>query len=107
MSPGSDVKAIHCDVSSSASVAALADTIKSQFRRLDVVVSNPAFVGPVTLKVTEGDPAWFQQNFSVNVVGTYHAAHHLIPLLLESSDGAKAFVVVGSFAGCVLAGPIA
>ena len=70
-------------------------------------MSNPGYAGPVTLKVTEGKPAWFQQNFDVNIVGTYHAAHYFIPLLLESPDGAKSFFVIGSLAAAIIKGSIA
>ena len=59
------------------------------------------------MKVTEGDPAWFQQNFDINTVGTYHAAHYLIPLLLASENGAKGFLCIGSQAAGIIKGPIA
>ena len=61
----------------------------------------------MTLKMTEGEPEWFQQNFNVNTVGTYHAAHYFMPLLLNSANGAKAFIVVGSLAANLINGPIA
>lgn len=96
-----------CDITSASSVAALAEKVKSNFGRVDVVIPNSGYAGPVTLRVTEGKPEWFQQNFDVNTVGTYHAAHYLIPLLLGTPNGAKSFLVVGSLAADILDGPIA
>jgi NAD(P)-dependent dehydrogenase (short-subunit alcohol dehydrogenase family) len=96
-----------CDITSADSVEALAEKVKSIFGRVDVVIPNSGYAGPVTLKVTEGEPEWFRQNFDVNTVGTYHAAHYFIPLLLESPEGAKSFFVVGSLAADIIGGPIA
>ena len=98
---------VPCDITSAASVAALADKVTSEFGRLDAMIPNSGYAGPVTLKITEGEPEWFQQNFNVNTVGTYHTAHYVIPLLLHSANGAKAFIVVGSLAANLINGPIA
>lgn len=107
ISPTTTILEVDCDITSSANVASLASTLRASFGRLDVLVANSGYAGPVTLRVTDGEPEWFQQNFDVNAVGTYHAAHHLIPLLLGSEQGAKAFVVVGSLAADIVDGPIA
>lgn len=96
-----------CDLTRPKSVAALASNIKKVFGRLDVVALGQGWSGPVTTKVTEGDPAVFQDVTNVNYVGSYHAAHYLLPLLLQTKDGAQAFLVVGSIAACVVDGPIA
>jgi len=101
------VEIVACDISSSASVKALSEKVTSCFGRLDILVPNSGYAGPVTLKVTEGDPAWFQHNFDINTVGTYHAAHYFIPLLLASENGAKGFLCIGSQASGILNGPIA
>ena len=85
----------------------LAERVQSVYHRLDVLISNPGYAGPVTLKVTDGNPADFQRCFDVNVMGTYYAAYCFIPLLLASEKGTKAFVTIGSLAGCILKGPIA
>jgi len=101
------VSAFPCDITSASSVSALAEHVESTFGRLDVLIANSGYAGPVTLRVTEGEPEWFAQNFAVNTVGTYHAAHYFIPLLLRSENGAKLFIVVGSLAACIMNGPIA
>lgn len=107
ISPSTSVSLRACDISKASDVADLAGFIASTYDRLDVVVSNPAYPGPLTLKVTDGDPAWFQNNFDTNTVGTYHVAHYLVPQLLSTADGAKSLFVVGSLAAAVVKGPIA
>ncbi|GAB7354183.1 hypothetical protein MBLNU459_g4736t1 [Dothideomycetes sp. NU459] len=122
------VDVVECDISSTASVRQLADTIKARFGGLDVVVVNAGWSGVVTLDVTLGDPDEFRQVTDVNYVGTYLAAHFLLPLLLpsptpppppppppppsSSSDSCengmqKAFLAVGSLASFLIRGPIA
>ena len=96
----------HCDISQNDSVAALAKRIADEVQRLDVVVVNSGFSGPVVLKVTEGDPADWKSCFDINTLGTYLAAHHLLPILLRS-DGARSFLVVSSAAAAITEGPIA
>lgn len=97
---------IHCDITSSSSVASLADKIKTDVGMLDIVVLNSGYSGPVVLKVEDGDPADFQDVFNVNVQGTYLVAHYFIPLL-KASAGMKTFIAVGSFAACIVDGHIA
>ncbi|OJD30367.1 short-chain dehydrogenases protein [Diplodia corticola] len=118
-----------CDVASAQSVAAVAawvrdevlgsgsggDSGQRQRRRLDVVVFNPGYSGPVELAVTDGDAldGEWERAFAVNALGTYYAAHYFVPLLLAdragggSGGGRKAFLVVGSVAGCIRRGVIA
>lgn len=57
--------------------------------------------------MTEGEASWFRANFEVNTLGTYYCARYLIPLLLESADGAKAFIQIGSLAANLTRGDIA
>lgn len=104
-----EVEVVSCDISSSSDVEALAAMVKVRFGgRLDVVVPNSGYAGPVTLRVTEGQPEWFQQNFDVNIIGTYNVAHYFVPLLLSSPGGsAKSFLCIGSFAAGIINGPIA
>lgn len=95
-----------CDIVSNSSVEALATRIKEQWGRLDVVVVNSGFAGPLITRVTEGDPDDWKRCFEVNTIGTYYAAHHLLPLLLRS-PGARAFVVVSASAAWITEGVIA
>ncbi|KAL8793240.1 MAG: hypothetical protein Q9195_004176 [Heterodermia aff. obscurata] len=100
------VHCVTCDIASDGSVAALARRLRDIALRLDVLVVNSGFAGPVITKVTEGDPADWKKCLEVNTLGTYHAAHHLLPFLLES-DGAKSFLVVSSAAVAITEGIIA
>jgi NAD(P)-dependent dehydrogenase (short-subunit alcohol dehydrogenase family) len=94
-----------CDITCASDVQALAARI--QGHGLDVVVVNAGFAGPVVTRVTDGDPADWQRCLSVNSLGPYHAAHYLVPLLLNTSAGAKAFVVVSAAAAWITGGLIA
>lgn len=94
------------DITSSESVAKLARDCIAVFGRLDVVILNSGYSGPVVLKVEDGDPQDFQDVFDVNVQGTYVVARHFVPLLKES-DGSRTFIAVGSFAACIIKGHIA
>ena len=105
--PETQVWSISCDVTSAESVRNLAAQIERDAGRLDAVVYNSGFSGPVILRVTEGNPADFERTFAVNSVGTYLAAHFLIPLLLKSPDGAKVFLAVATAASWITDGIIA
>jgi NAD(P)-dependent dehydrogenase (short-subunit alcohol dehydrogenase family) len=106
MNPSTLIRSREVDITSSESVAQLARRMKEDVGRLDILVLNSGYSGPVVLKVDEGNPQDFQDVFDVNVQGTYLVAHHFIPLL-EESDGAKTFIAVGSFAACITNGHIA
>ncbi|PQE20543.1 short-chain dehydrogenase protein [Rutstroemia sp. NJR-2017a BBW] len=107
LSPTTTICIHPVDISSSISVSSLATYIRTTFARLDILIPVAAYPGPVTLRVTEGNPEDFQKNFDVNTIGTYHCAHYLIPLLLESEGGRKGFFVIGSLAANLVDGPIA
>lgn len=102
-----DVEVVECDITSAASVSALADRIREKFGRLDAVIVNSGYSGPVVLKLEDTDPATFQQASDINYVGTFHCAKFLIPILLASDTGAKNFIAVSSFAALIVRGPIA
>lgn len=102
-----DIEIVECDITSAASVSALADKTKARFGRLDVVVINSGVSGPVVLKLTDTDPTTFQQTADVNYIGLFHCAKFLIPHLLATKDGAKNFITVSSFAALIVRGPIA
>ena len=106
LNPSVSTTCLAVDITSSRSVAELAKRVKEEFGKLDIVILNSGYSGPVVLKVDEGDPQDFQDVFDVNVQGTYLVAHHFIPLLKES-DGAKTFIAVNSFAALITGGHIA
>jgi NAD(P)-dependent dehydrogenase (short-subunit alcohol dehydrogenase family) len=106
LSPSIHTECLDVDIATPASVGQLAKTVRERYQRLDVVVLNSGYSGPVVLKVDEGDPKDFQDVFNVNVIGTYNVAHYFIPILRES-DGAKTFIAVNSFAALIINGHIA
>jgi NAD(P)-dependent dehydrogenase (short-subunit alcohol dehydrogenase family) len=106
INPSTKIIALSVDITSATSVADLAAAVKKELGKLDVLILNSGYSGPVVLNVHEGNPQDFQDVFNVNVQGTYHVAHYFIPLLIES-NGAKSFLVVGSFAACINSGHIA
>lgn len=105
--PNVETAIVSCDITSPESVEALATQTKERFGRLDVVAVNSGYSGPVVIKVTETDPSTFVNATNVNYIGTFLSAKYLIPLLLETKDGAKAFIGVSSLASLIVRGPIA
>ncbi|CAI9627481.1 hypothetical protein GT037_009258 [Alternaria burnsii] len=106
LNPSVSIKSLEVDITSNSSVAQLAKDVRQEVGRLDVVIVNSGYSGPVVLKVEEGDPQDFQDVFDVNVQGTYLVAHHFIPILKES-DGARTFIAINSFGACIVNGHIA
>lgn len=108
--PLSQAPEIHvqaCDISDPEAVRALAELTASVFPTLDVLVLVSGASGLVELKITDGSPSDGQwaSVFGTNVLGTYHVAHYFVPMLLKGPT--KAFMVVGSIAGCITKGIIA
>ncbi|SMR41684.1 unnamed protein product [Zymoseptoria tritici ST99CH_1E4] len=107
INPDIRIAVIPCDITSAESVASLAKEVREQYGRLDVVAVNSGYSGPVVLTMTDTDPETFSNAINVNYTGTFLCAKYLIPLLLETEGGAKAFIGVSSFASLIVRGPIA
>ncbi|KAF2170285.1 hypothetical protein M409DRAFT_64602 [Zasmidium cellare ATCC 36951] len=107
INPEIEIEIIPCGITSAESVSSLADKTWARFGRLDVVAVNSGYSGPVVLKVTETDPTTFQTATNVNYIGTFLCAKYLIPHLLATPNGAKAFIGVSSMASLIVRGPIA
>ncbi|OQV01644.1 hypothetical protein CLAIMM_06963 [Cladophialophora immunda] len=107
INPFGHVDMVECDVSKATSVEALADYVKTRCKRLDILILNAGYAGPVITKMDQGRPEWVQHAFEVNALGTYLSAHYFVPLLLQTENGAKGFIAIGSIAGCIRRGPIA
>lgn len=106
LNPSLPITCLSVDITSSESVAELTRTIRSKLGKLDILVLNAGYSGPVVLKVDEGDPQDFKDVFDVNVQGTYLIAHHFLPLMRESG-GARTFIAVNSLATLITSGHIA
>ena len=109
LSPGISVYLERCDITSTEAMAAMASSVeKITGGRLDVVINNSGYAGPMVTSFTEGQATDdFHRCFEVNTMGVYHTAHYFIPLLLKTEGGAKSLVVVGAAAAWITEGPIA
>lgn len=102
------VVAVTCDITSDVAVAALAERVKAEVGRLDVVVVNAALWGATDTRVTEGSTAQFQACVDTYVMGAYLLAHYLLPVVLDSDgDGTKALIAIGGTGAWVTGGPVA
>lgn len=119
INPAIQTAVVECDISASSSFHTLVQVIHAQFGgKLDAVVVNSGYSGPVVLDVTLDDPETVRKVTEVNYLGTYYAAHHLIPFLLAPSTTStstttttptrtRPFFVVGSNASFIVRGSIA
>jgi len=92
-----------CDTLKETDIIELAKATKERFGgRLDVCVANAGIISkylpdgslPVGL-VADMD---FERVIDINFLGTMRVARHFVPLLLESKQGAQAFVAITSVA---------
>jgi NAD(P)-dependent dehydrogenase (short-subunit alcohol dehydrogenase family) len=74
LNPNVEVEIVECGITSVSSVSKLAKRIKARFGRLDIVVVNSGVSGPVVPKLTDTDPATFQQAIDVNYTGPFLSA---------------------------------
>ncbi|KAF4949100.1 hypothetical protein FSARC_13584 [Fusarium sarcochroum] len=88
---------VSCDITSNDDVAALAAAVKNEFNgRLNAVFVNCGYSGPLAkATVLEEDPKDVQRAFDIHCMGTWYAAHHLLPFLLESKGS---FIAISSIA---------
>ncbi|GKU22600.1 unnamed protein product [Fusarium langsethiae] len=101
----SSVKAVSvtCDISSEIDVVKIATVVKEQFDgKVDAVIVNCGFSGPLSkATVIEEDSGDVQKGFAVHCTGTWLAAHHLLPFLLESKG---CFIVISSISAQGISG---
>jgi len=100
------------DIADEASLIALATKVKEAFGRLDVAVVNAGTAPKVIIDAaskkrfpigTIEDPtADFMRVWNTNFTGYYYANKAFLPLLLETKDGAQAFVCTSSVCGHVV-----
>jgi len=91
--PGAQVFAERADVSSEADVGRLAEVIKKQFGKLDILVSNAGVYGP---KGAVDEVSWsdWSQAISINLLGTVLCCRAFLPLLRHATRG-KILLVSG------------
>lgn len=77
------IEAYRADVSSSADLARLADTISRTHDRLDVLINNAG----VNMATRVLNPDGVELDFATNVLAPFTLSHALLPLLRRSVDG--------------------
>ncbi|KAI6758596.1 hypothetical protein HG530_010836 [Fusarium avenaceum] len=99
----SKVVSISCDISSNDDVAKIATAVKEQFNgKLDAVFVNCGFSGPLSkATVLEEEFEDVQKAFATHCLGTWLAAHHLLPFLLISKGS---FIVISSISALGIIG---
>ena len=108
--PSSHIVGVSADVATATSMQQLAEQIRQVLGPagyLDCIVANAAYYGPMTTSVLSGDPSDFSCVLDTNVLGVYHAARYLLPLLLASGDSAKSFIAVSSLGAWMVKGEVA
>lgn len=84
-SQGGSAMAVQCDVSSLASLIAMADTVLQRFGRIDILMANAAFFAPGTL--TTMTPDDWQKQFDVNVHGVFQSVRVVAPAMIRQGTG--------------------
>jgi NAD(P)-dependent dehydrogenase (short-subunit alcohol dehydrogenase family) len=107
LNSSSQVEIVSCDITKASDVENLAKEIDRLFGRLDVAVVNSGYGGTFATGLLGTDPWEFNNASNVNYVGTFHCAKYLLPILLATKDGARAFIAVGTLGAGVVRGPIA
>ena len=79
VSSSATIMTVICDVASAESVSSLAERIKTEVGRLDTVVVNAAYYGPMVTSVVAGEPQDIRHVVETNILGAYNAAHFLPP----------------------------
>ncbi|KAJ7131445.1 hypothetical protein C8R44DRAFT_731664 [Mycena epipterygia] len=88
---GLSVEMLAIDVADDQSIAAAAETVKSKFGRLDVLINNAGIV----LDSPSGEPsnrAIFEKTFAVNLFGAASTTEAFVPLLEKSPAARVVFV---------------
>jgi len=93
---GGQIRAVHCDVSSSADMEAVTEFALSTFGGLDIFVNNAGIAHARSSLLDVGEAA-FDKLFAVNVKSVYLAARHAVPVMQKSGGGV--FLNIASTAG--------
>jgi len=78
--------ALQCDIADPASVRAMADAVRAQFGRCDVLVNNAAISSSATRLEDVPTEVW-DRVFQVNVRGALLCAQALVPMMFEQQAG--------------------
>lgn len=88
LAAGGRAIAVRTDITDPDSAAALADTVRSEFGRLDILVNNAAFFNGLKLgSALEADPDYWRKVLHVNLDGVLIVTRALWPLIRDSGGG--------------------
>jgi NAD(P)-dependent dehydrogenase (short-subunit alcohol dehydrogenase family) len=88
---GLSVEALAIDVADDKSIKAAAETVKSKFGRLDVLINN-AGISKDSFTGEPSNRAVFEETFAVNLFGVASTTEAFIPLLEKSTAVRLVFV---------------
>ena len=83
---GGTAMATPADVSDSAQVGAMVDSIMAAHGRVDVLVNNAGVVSPM-LHFLEADEAWWRRIIDVNLTGHFLVSHPVARIMAEQGGG--------------------
>jgi 3-oxoacyl-[acyl-carrier protein] reductase len=83
---GQHADVVECDITSLASVEALARHVEASFGRMDILVNN-AGVGGVTSPLHELPPDSWEQILNTNLRGVYYAMRSFAPMMIRARSG--------------------
>lgn len=86
-----------CDVSDGSAVEALADRLRADGRAVDVLIANAGLLS--SGRFADAPMAHWQRLIAVNLLGTMHCCHALLPLL--AAEGGGRILAMASVAGKV------
>lgn len=83
---GQQIKVLTCDLADPVSVDAFAEKVRVSFPRLDVLINNAAFHGPIG-PLWENDFALWQQVIQVNLLAPVALCRAFVPWMKETGGG--------------------
>jgi NAD(P)-dependent dehydrogenase (short-subunit alcohol dehydrogenase family) len=86
LSRAGEVLPIPCDVSDLGQVERMVRTVMERFGRIDLLVNN-AGISMTYGRVGEIDPKRWAYVIGVNLIGTFHCCHAVIPIMLNQRRG--------------------
>ena len=96
INPSIKVSTVVCDVADEAQVELLAEHVRREHGRLDVLDNNAGYLDHGWQPITDVPADEFARVFSVNDIGVFLVTRALLPLMLESEDGLKTIVETSS-----------
>ncbi|MBN4054114.1 SDR family oxidoreductase [Nitrospira defluvii] len=81
-----EILPIRCDISKLDSVKKMVDQLIERYGKIDFLVNNAA-IGMTFGRVGDVDPSHWSKVIRVNLIGTFHCCHAVIPHMLKQGAG--------------------